>query len=210
MKHIRSYLLAGLVVWLPILLTIWILGFIVELLDRSVALLPNAYQPVHVFGVNLPGLGVVFSLIILLATGVFATNFLGQRLVRWSELFLDKIPLVRSIYNTSKQMIQAVFSTNSQAFRKVVMVEYPRKGMWTLAFQTGTTSQELTQDLGNDIISIFVPTTPNPTAGFLLMVPRCEVKELSMSVEDALKHIISLGVTKIGQSSAPKAVKDKV
>ncbi len=209
MKYIRSYLLAGLVVWLPILLTIWILSFIIDLLDHSIALLPKAYQPVHVFGVNLPGLGVVLSLIILLATGVFATNFLGQRLVRWSELFLDKIPLVRSIYNTSKQMIQAVFSTNSQAFRKVVLVEYPRKGLWTLAFQTGTTSEELTKDLENDMISIFVPTTPNPTAGFLLMVARNEVKELTMSVEEALKYIISLGVTKITQP-VPKPLKDKI
>lgn len=209
MKYIRSYLLAGLVVWLPILLTIWILSFIIDLLDHSIALLPNAYQPVHVFGVNLPGLGVVLSLVILLATGVFATNFLGQRLVRWSELFLDKIPLVRSIYNTSKQMIQAVFSTNSQAFRKVVLVEYPRKGVWTLAFQTGTTSEELTKYLQDDMISIFVPTTPNPTAGFLLMVSRNEVKELTMSVEEALKYIISLGVTKISQPT-PKPLKDKI
>ncbi|HVT63220.1 MAG TPA: DUF502 domain-containing protein [Legionellaceae bacterium] len=204
MRYIRSYLLAGLVVWLPILLTIWILSFIIELLDHSIALLPATYQPARVFGINIPGLGVIFSLVILLFTGLVATNFLGQRLMRWSELFLDKIPLVRSIYNTSKQMIQAVFSTNSQAFRKVVMVEYPRKGLWTLAFQTGTTSPELTKDLNTNMISIFVPTTPNPTAGFLLMVSKSEIKEISMTVEDALKYIISLGVMQMPHKSLPK------
>lgn len=194
MKHLRSYLLVGLVVWVPILITIGILRFIIELLDRSIALLPDAYQPGHLFGMNLPGFGVLLSFIVLLLTGILATNFLGQRLVLWSEMFLDKIPLVRSIYNTSKKMIQTVFSSNSQAFRKVVMVEYPRKGLWTIAFQTGNASNMLEPSSDVEMISIFVPTTPNPTGGFLLIVAKKDVKELSMSVEDALKYIISLGV----------------
>ena len=193
-KSIRSYLLAGLVVWMPILVTMWILQFIVELLDSSIALLPDAYQPANLIGANVPGFGVLFSLLILLATGIFVTNYLGQRLVRWSELFLDKIPLVRSIYNTSKQVMQAIFSSNSNAFRNVVLVEYPRKDVWTLAFQTANAVPFLNKDKDNDMLSVFVPTTPNPTAGFLLLVSREQVKEVTLTVDEALKYIISLGV----------------
>lgn len=193
-KSIRSYLLAGLVVWMPILVTMWILQFIVELLDSSIALLPDAYQPANLIGANVPGFGVLFSLLILLATGIFVTNYLGQRLVRWSELFLDKIPLVRSIYNTSKQVMQAIFSSNSNAFRNVVLVEYPRKDVWTLAFQTANAVPFLDKDKDNDMLSVFVPTTPNPTAGFLLLVSREQVKEVTLTVDEALKYIISLGV----------------
>lgn len=194
MKSIRSYLLAGLVVWLPILVTMMVLRFIVDLLDQSMALLPNAYQPERWIGYHLPGFGVLLSLILLFITGLVATNFLGQRLVRRSESLLEKIPLVRSIYNATKQVIQAVFSTNSQAFRKVLLVEYPRKGLWTLAFQTGVTPADITKHTGIEMLSIFVPTTPNPTGGFLMMIPKSDAVELSMSVDEAFKHIISLGV----------------
>ncbi len=193
-KSIRSYLLAGLVVWMPILVTMWILQFIVELLDSSIALLPDAYQPSNLLGINVPGLGVVFSLVVLLLTGVLVTNYMGQLLVGWSERFLDKIPLVRSIYNTSKQVMQAIFSSNSNAFRKVVLVEYPRKDIWTLAFQTANSVPFFDKDTQNEMISIFVPTTPNPTGGFLLIVARNQIKEVSLTVDEALKYIISLGV----------------
>ena len=128
---IRRYLLAGLVVWLPILATFGILRFIVDLLDQTISLLPLAYQPKQLFGVRIPGFGVLLSLVLLFFTGIIATNFFGQRVVLWSESVLDKIPLVRSIYNASKQVIQAIFATNSNAFRKVLLVEYPRKGMWS-------------------------------------------------------------------------------
>ena len=191
---IRRYLLAGLVVWLPILATFGILRFIVELLDQTISLLPNSYQPEQLLGFRLPGLGVVISLVLLFFTGLIATNFLGQRLVIWSELILDKIPLVRSIYNTSKQVIQAVLGTNSQAFRQVLLVEYPRKGMWSMAFQTGVSNSVLNEQLGMEMVSIFIPTTPNPTSGFLMMVPKSDVLELSMTIDEALKFIISLGV----------------
>ncbi|MCR9191208.1 MAG: DUF502 domain-containing protein [Gammaproteobacteria bacterium] len=204
MKYLRSALLAGLVVWLPILVTVGIVSFIVQVLDHSIALLPATYQP----KLSIPGLGVVFSLVVLLITGIIATNILGERLVRWSELLLDKIPLVRSIYNMSKQIIQTVVSTDSQAFRKVVLIQYPRKGLWSLAFQTGSTSDDLSKDFGKDTISVFVPTTPNPTAGFLLVVPKDEILELSVSSEDALKYIVSLGVMQPG--SHPKGKKKKI
>lgn len=191
---IRRYLLAGLVVWLPILATFGILRFIVELLDQTISLLPNSYQPEQLLGFRLPGLGVLISLVLLFFTGLVATNFLGQRLVIWSELILDKIPLVRSIYNTSKQVIQAVLGTNSQAFRKVLLVEYPRKGMWSMAFQTGVSNSVVNKHIGTEMVSIFIPTTPNPTSGFLMMVPKSDVLELSMTIDEALKFIISLGM----------------
>lgn len=192
--YLRSYLLAGLVVWIPILVTFAILRFIVDLLDKTMALVPYAYQPAQLIGFNLPGLGVLISLLLLLLTGIVATNLLGQRLVRWSESILERIPLVRTIYNATKQMIQAVVATNSQAFRKVLLIEYPRKGMWSLAFQTGTAHPEVEQLTGIEMVSVFVPTTPNPTSGFLMMVPKSEAIELSMSIDVALKFIISLGV----------------
>ena len=193
-KPIRSYLLAGLVVWLPILVTIGIVRFIVDLLDQSIALLPHAYQPERWIGYHLPGFGVLLSLLLLFFTGLLATNFLGQRLVSWSEAILDRIPLVRTIYNATKQVIQAIFSTNSQAFRKVLLIEYPRKGLWTVAFQTAITAPEITQHTGIEMLSVFVPTTPNPTGGFLMMIPKNDVIELTMSVDEAFKLIISLGV----------------
>lgn len=187
-------MLAGLIVWLPILVTFVVLRFIIDLLDGTMALLPEAYQPERLFGMHVPGLGVLLSLALLLITGIVATNILGQRLMIWSESVLDRIPLVRSIYNGSKQMIQAIFATNSQAFRKVLLVQYPRKGMWSVAFQTGTTSEEIAAHAGNEMVSVFIPTTPNPTSGFLMMLPKKEVIELAMTIDEALKFIISLGV----------------
>lgn len=197
---IRRYLLAGLVVWLPILATFGILRFIVDLLDQTISLLPTAYQPEQLFGFRIPGFGVLISLVLLLVTGLVATNILGQRLFVWSEGILDKIPLVRSIYNTSKQVIQAIFGTNSQAFRKVLLVEYPRKGMWSMAFQTGVATSVIGEKKDKEMLSIFIPTTPNPTSGFLMMVPKEDVQELSMSIDEALKFIISLGMMQPAES----------
>lgn len=197
----RKYLLAGLVIWLPILVTFVVLRFIVDLLDNTLALLPRAYQPEVLFGMNIPGLGVIISLTLLLVTGVFATNFLGQHLMQWGELLLARIPLVRSIYNAAKQVIQAILASNSQAFRKVLLIEYPRKGSWSLAFQTGTATQEIAEHTGEEMVSLFVPTTPNPTSGFLMMIPKREVIELSMSIDEALKLIISLGVMQSGTAT---------
>ncbi len=179
-----------------------VLRFIVDLLDQTMSLLPHAYQPKQLFGINIPGLGVLLSLLLLAVTGIVATNILGQRLMSWSEGILKRIPLVRSIYNAAKQVIQAIFSTNSQAFRKVLMVEYPRNGMWTIAFQTGVTDSEITTHIGTEVISIFIPTTPNPTSGFLMIVPKSDVIELSMTIDEALKFIISLGVMQPISSAA--------
>lgn len=206
---IKKYLLAGLVVWLPIIATVLILRFLIDLLDQTMSLLPEAYNPEKVLGINIPGLGVILSIIVLFITGILATNLFGQKLVSMSEAILDRIPLVRSIYNATKQMIEAVVSTNSQAFRKVVLVEYPRKGLWSLAFQTGAAIKELGDKTNQEMLSIFIPTTPNPTSGFLMMVSKDEVIELEMSVDNALKFIISLGVMQPGMTTNSKKVKIK-
>ena len=182
------------VVWLPIIVTFVILRFIIDLLDQTISLIPRAYQPEMLLGTNIPGLGVILSLFLLVITGIIATNIIGQRLFVWSESILAKIPLVRTIYNTSKQVIQAMFSPNSKAFRKVLLVEYPRKGIYSIGFQTGVTTSSVREHIGKDLVSIFIPTTPNPTAGFIMMFPQSEVIELSMSVDEALKFIISLGM----------------
>ncbi|MDX1838310.1 DUF502 domain-containing protein [Legionella taurinensis] len=193
-KSIRSYLFAGLVVWLPILVTFVVLRFMVDLLDSTIALLPSAYRPERLLGVDIPGFGVIFSLVLLILTGLVATNILGQRLFGWGEALLARIPLVRSIYNASKQVIQAIFATNSQAFRKVLLIEYPRKDSWSLAFMTGNPGPQLFANTTEEMVSVFVPTTPNPTSGFLMMVPKKDVIEVGMTIDEALKYIISLGV----------------
>lgn len=194
MKAIRSYLIAGLVIWLPILVTFGVVRFIVDILDQTIALLPTAYQPEQLFGVNVPGFGVILSLILLFFTGIVAANFLGQRLMNLSESLLDRIPLVRSIYSSTKQVIHAILSTNSQAFRKVLLIEYPRKGIWSIGFQTSTANFVDPHVVNEEMVSVFIPTTPNPTSGFLMIVPKSEVKELSMTIDEALKCVISLGV----------------
>jgi uncharacterized membrane protein len=202
-KSLRSYLLAGLVVWLPILVTIGVLRFIIDLLDNTLALIPNAYQPERLLGIHIPGFGVILSLVLLVATGVMATNFFGQRLVSWGESILSRIPLVRSIYNAVKQVMNTVLSSNGDAFRKVMLIEYPRQGLWSLAFQTGVATREISTHLNEEMISVFIPTTPNPTSGFLMMIPKRDAIELSMSIDEALKFVISLGVV---QSSNPTAL----
>lgn len=206
---IKKYLLAGLVVWLPIIATVLILRFLIDLLDQTISLLPEKYNPETLLGMNLPGLGAILSIVVLFVTGVLATNLFGQKLVRLSESILDRIPLVRSIYSATKQMIEAVVSTNSQAFRKVVLVEYPRKGLWSVAFQTGGATSEITKKTESEMVSIFIPTTPNPTSGFLMMVAKDDIIELEMSVDNALKFIISLGVMQPGTTTNAKKIKGK-
>lgn len=191
-KHIRRYLLAGLVVWLPILITFMVFNFLIGVLDTTISFLPKNYQPDNIFGVHVPGIGIAFSLIVLILTGTAATNFFGEKLFSFGEKILVKIPLVNSIYNTSKQIIQTLFSSNSQAFRKVLIIEYPRPGIYSLAFLTG--DNHIPMPSGESCVTVFVPTTPNPTSGFLLMMPREQTWETSLSVDAALKLIISLGV----------------
>lgn len=203
LKPIRSYILAGLVVWLPILLTFYVIKFIVDLLD---ALIPSKFQPDVLLGFHIPGFGVLLSLGLLIFTGLIATNILGQRLLRIGDIILAKIPLVRTIYYGSQQIIRAVFASNSQAFRKVMLIQYPSKGIWTLAFLTGSVSPEITSHSGEDgMLSVFIPTTPNPTSGFLMMVAKKDAIALSMTIEEAMKYIISLGV--VSHDTTPPSLK---
>ncbi len=194
LKPLRHYLVTGLIVWLPIVVTLLIFRFVIELLDSTMSLLPNAYQPEQLLGFHLPGLGVLFTFIVLGLTGMLAANFLGQRLVRWGETILSRIPLVRSIYYAAKQVIDALFSTNSQAFRKVLLVEFPRNGMWSIAFLTNQANPTIEKHTGKEMYSVFIPTTPNPTSGFLMAIPKTDAIELDMSIDEALKLVISLGV----------------
>jgi uncharacterized membrane protein len=166
-------------------------------------LLPNAWQPREVLGFNLPGLGALLTLLIVFLTGLLTANFIGQHLVRWWEALLHRIPVVRTVYQSVKQISDTVFSPSGQAFRQALLVQYPRQGSWTIGFLTGTPGGEIAAHLGHDMISLYVPTTPNPTSGFFLMVPKRDVIELDMSVEDALKYLISMGVV---VPSAPKPI----
>jgi len=191
---LKKYFIAGLLVWLPLIITIWIIELVVGTLDRTIDLLPPQLQPQGLFGFSIYGAGAVFALAIILLTGLLAANFLGARIVRVWESLLNRIPVVRSIYAAVKQVSDTVFADNGQAFRKALLVQYPRMGVWTIAFQTGRPSAELESHLHDNMISVYVPTTPNPTSGFFLVMDRHEVIELEMSVDEALKYVVSMGV----------------
>lgn len=210
MARLRKYLISGLLVWVPIWVTYVIIRFIVDLMDHTLALLPKAYHPETLYGTHIPGLGLLLTFILLLVTGLLVANFLGHWLMRLWEGFIGRIPFVRSIYNATKQIMQTVFiSSGSEAFRYVYLVEYPRRGTWSLAFQTGGGSQELKEKISEDIVTLFVPTTPNPTSGYLIIVPREDATRLDMSVDDALKMVISLGVVQPGVPIDKSVVKIK-
>jgi uncharacterized membrane protein len=194
MATFRRYLIAGLLVWIPLAITFWVLALAVELMDQSLRLVPNRFQSDAILGFHLPGLGAVLTIAILLATGAIAANFFGKRLLDVWESILGRIPIVRSIYGGVKQISDTLFSPDGKAFRRAVLVRYPHAGTWTVALVTGVPEHEVTDHLGHDQVSVFVPTTPNITAGFFLIVPRSDTIELSMSVDQALKYIISMGV----------------
>lgn len=194
MSRMRRYLITGLLVWLPIGVTVLVVKLLVDLMDQTLVVLPEAYRPDHLLGFHIPGLGVVLSVLVVLSTGVVMAHFFGQQLLAAWEAILNRIPLVRSIYSSVKQLSETLLSSGGQSFRKVLLIEYPRKGLWTLAFQTGTEVGEAQAKTGEEVINVYVPTTPNPTSGFFLMVPRRDVVELEMSVDEGLKMIISMGV----------------
>lgn len=191
---LRRYLIAGLLVWVPLGITIYILHFLLTSLDQILLVLPESLQPRALFGFDIPGLGVVVAFLILLATGVVAANFFGARLIRAWEAVLGRIPFVKSIYSSVKQVSDTLLSDTGNAFRKALLVEWPRPGCWTIAFLTGTPAESVAMHLGGEHVSIYVPTTPNPTGGYFVVVPRSSVRELDMSVDEALKYIISMGV----------------
>ncbi len=194
MKNLRRYLVAGILVWLPVGITILLLRILIGVMDRSLVLLPARYRPEEWLGFAIPGLGLVLTLIILLLTGVLAANFVGRSLVGFWERMLERIPIVRSVYSATKNFAEIVFSDSDQSFKKVLLIEYPRKGLYGLAFQTATNLGEVQGRVGEEVVCTFVPTTPNPTSGFIIIVPKKDVIELDMDVDEALKMIISLGV----------------
>lgn len=202
MSPIRRYFVAGLLFWVPIVVTVLIVRFLVNILDKSLLLVPAKYQPENLLGFSLPGLGVLLALVIVFLTGVIVANLLGRQLLRLWEAILARIPVVRSIYSGAKQVMETLMTGSGKSFREVVMLEYPRKGLWTLAFVTGNAMPAAKEKISQDAISIYVPTTPNPTSGFFLMVSASEVVPLAISVEDGLKLILSTGVLQPKTSSA--------
>lgn len=194
MKRLRRYIVAGILVWLPIGVTIFLLRILVGLLDRTLVLIPARYQPEEFLGFAIPGLGIVLTILVLLLTGVIATNIVGRSMVNLWESALHRIPVVRTVYSGAKNFAEIVFSDSSQSFKKVLLIEYPRKGLYSLAFQTSSELGEVQGRTGEDVVCTFVPTTPNPTSGFIIVVPRRDVIELDMDIDEALKMVISLGV----------------
>lgn len=194
MPTFRRYLVAGLLVWVPLGVTFIVIKFLIDLMDRLLLLIPYDYRPEVVLGFKIPGLGVLLALAIVIVTGVVVANLFGRQIIKVWEDFLARIPLVRSIYSGVKQVTETIFSSKGNSFRQVVMIEYPRKGIWTLAFLTGKGVKAFEDKTGESLINIFVPTTPNPTSGFFLMIRREDAMVLDISVDAALKMIISTGV----------------
>ena len=190
----KKYFITGLLIWIPLVITIWVLKTVVDVLDQSLLLLPVGWQTENWLGIHIPGLGTLLTLLIIFVTGVFATNFFGAQLVElWHEI-LHRIPVVNSIYSSVKQISDTLFSSSGQAFRKALLVQWPQEGMWTIAFLTGTPGGGVANHLPPDSVSVYVPTTPNPTGGYFVIIARKNVIELDMSVDQALKYIISMGV----------------
>jgi len=191
---VKRYLITGLLIWVPLVITVWVLSFLVDTLDQSLLLLPHSWQPRSWLGFHLPGLGALLTIAVVLATGVLAANIIGQRLVLYWEGLLARIPIFKSLYFSVKQVSDTLFSSSGLAFRKALLVQYPRQGSWTIAFLTGQPGGDVANYLKGDYVSVYVPTTPNPTSGFFLMIPAADVVELDISVDAALKYIISMGV----------------
>ncbi|MER1966730.1 DUF502 domain-containing protein [Castellaniella sp. GW247-6E4] len=207
MRFFKRYFVTGLLIWIPLIATFWVLAMLVETLE---GLVPAFLSAQALFGVNIPGFQFALVLTVILLTGVLCANFIGRALLdRWERL-LGRIPLVRSIYNAVKQVSDTMFAPNGQAFREAVLVQYPRKGLWTIGFLTGVPCDEVSAILGDDHVSVYVPTTPNPTSGFFLMLPRTDVRVLEMSVEAALKHIISMGVVAPTYTTLPEPAEPPV
>jgi len=191
---IKRYFITGLLIWVPLVITGWVLSLIVSTLDQSLRLLPSSVHPQTLVGFAIPGAGAVLTLAMIFLTGLLAANFIGQKLVVWWEKLLARIPVVNSVYNSVKQVSDTLFSPNGNAFRKALLVQYPREGSWTVAFLTGAPGGDIVNHLHGEHVSVYVPTTPNPTSGFFLMMPAKDVVELDMTVDEALKYIISMGV----------------
>jgi uncharacterized membrane protein len=194
MAALRRWLFAGLLVLAPLGITLWVLQWIIGTLDQSLLILPEAWRPERLTGYRIPGLGVLLSLSIVLLVGAVTSNFIGRKLVQWSDAVLHRIPVVRSIYSSVKQVSDTLFSPSGNAFRTAVLIEWPRPGVWTIALITGTPGGDVANHLQGDYVSVYVPTTPNPTGGYFVLLRRADCIELKMSVDEALRYVISMGV----------------
>ena len=194
MASVRKWLLTGLLVIVPGVITAWVLNWIVGTLDQTLQILPGSWQPDKLLGFHIPGFGVLLTLLILLVVGGIASNFAGRKLVQWGDALVSRIPVVRSIYSSVKQVSDTLFSESGNAFRKAVLVQWPREGVWTVAFVTGAPNGEVAAYVRDEFVSVYVPTTPNPTGGYFVMLRKSDCVELEMSVDAALKYIVSMGV----------------
>ncbi len=190
----KKYFITGLLIWVPLGITLWVFHLLVSTMDQTLLLLPEQFQTEQWLGIHVPGMGVLLTLVVVFGTGLIAANILGQRLLFVWERVLGRIPFVNAVYHSVKQVSDTLFSSSGQAFRKALLVQYPREGSWTIAFLTGQPGGDVVNHLRGEYVSVYVPTTPNPTSGFFLMMPRTDVIELDMSVDAALKYIISMGV----------------
>ena len=195
MTALRKWFLTGLLVIVPMVITFLVLQWVVGLLDQTLQILPLSWQPDRMLGMHIPGFGVILTLAILLVVGAIASNFMGRKLVEWGDAVVTRIPVVRSIYSSVKQVSDTLFSENGNAFRKAVLVQWPREGVWTVAFVTGSPGGDVATYLRDDeFLSVYVPTTPNPTGGYFVMLRKSDCVELNMSVDEALKYVVSMGV----------------
>ncbi len=194
MASVRKWLLAGLLVIVPVAITVWVLEWIVSTLDKTLLILPAGWHPDKLLGMHIPGFGVLLAFAILLSLGALASNFVGNKMLNWWNALLHRIPVVRSIYSGVKQVSDTLFSDTGNAFRKAVLIQWPREGVWTIAFVTGTPGGDVSNYLQGGYLSVYVPTTPNPTGGYFVMLKSSDCIELKMSVDDALKYIVSMGV----------------
>lgn len=194
MAALRKWLFSGLLVIVPVIITAWVLNWVVGLLDQTLAILPEAWQPDKLLGFHIPGFGVVLTLLILLVVGALASNFFGRKLVAFGDALVSRIPVVRSIYSSVKQVSDTLFSESGNAFRTAVLVQWPREGVWTVAFVTGAPNGEVAGYLRDEFVSVYVPTTPNPTSGYFVLMRKSDCIELEMSIDEALKYIVSMGV----------------
>ena len=190
----KRYFITGLLVLVPLLITLWVLATLIGIMDQSLLLLPSAWRPEAQLGYRIPGLGALLTLLIVFVTGLVATNFFGKQLIIMWEALLGRVPVVKSIYHSVKQVSDTLFSGSGQAFRQALLVQFPHQGSWTIAFLTGQPGGDVTNHLQGEYVSVYVPTTPNPTGGYFLMMRKSDVIELDMSVDEALKYIISMGV----------------
>jgi uncharacterized membrane protein len=203
MRAVRRYLINGLLIWVPVLVTVLVVRFILQLMDQTLLVLPHAIRPDTLLGLHIPGFGAVLGLLIVLLTGLLVTNFIGQALVAIGEDLLERIPFVRALYSGVKSFSETVLSNSGNSFKKVLLIEYPRAGAWTIGFQTTDQLPEINSRLGEPHVCVFIPTTPNPTSGFIVFVPRASCIELDMHVDAAMKMIVTLGV--VGPSAAAAA-----